>query len=95
MPRSFNTPTRLTQDNIYTALRTIDLTSLAENTHESHALSTPMKQQRSPSIPYNSPSISYGSPSIPYASPSIPYASPSWNRALQTPTHGRSIPGTI
>ncbi|CAF5156972.1 unnamed protein product [Rotaria sp. Silwood1] len=54
--RSFNTPIRLSQDNIYTALRTIDLTSFAENTHEYHFLSTPMKQQCSSSIPYNSPS---------------------------------------
>jgi hypothetical protein len=95
VPRSFNTPTRLSEDNIYAALRTIDLASLAENTNESNFLSTPMKQQRSPSIPYNSPSIPYASPSIPYRSPSIPYASPSWNRPLQTPTHDRSIAGTI
>ena len=95
MPRTFNTPTRLSEDNIYNSLRTIDLTSLSETTHESQFLSTPMKQQRSPSIPYNSPSIPYRSPSIPYASPSIPYASPSWNRSLETPTHGRSTAGTI
>jgi hypothetical protein len=54
-----------------------------------------MKQQFSPSIPYASPSIPYASPSIPYASPSIPYASPSWNRSLQTPTHGQSTTGMI
>ncbi|CAF4934367.1 unnamed protein product, partial [Rotaria sp. Silwood2] len=56
VPRSFNTPTRLSEDNIYAALRTIDLTGLGENTHEYGIRSTPMKQQSSPSIPYTSPS---------------------------------------
>ncbi|CAF4698555.1 unnamed protein product [Rotaria sp. Silwood2] len=55
-PRSFNTPTRLSEDNIYAALRTIDLTGLGENTNEYGIRSTPMKQQSSPSIPYSSPS---------------------------------------
>ena len=101
-PRSFNTPTRLTQDNMYAALRTIDLTGSTENIYKSPFLSTPMKQQFSPSIPYASPSnpyaspsIPYASPSIPYASPSIPYDSPSSNKSLQTPTHGRSTSGTV
>ncbi|CAF3822952.1 unnamed protein product [Rotaria sp. Silwood1] len=75
VPRSFNTPTRLSQDNIYAALRTIDLTGLAEKINKSLVWSTPIKQQLSPSIPY--------------ASPSIPYASPLLNKSLQTPTHDR------
>ncbi|CAF3828943.1 unnamed protein product [Rotaria sordida] len=53
--RTFNTPPRLSQDNIYAALRTIDLTGLAENINKSPAWSTPIKQQLSPSIPYASP----------------------------------------
>ena len=95
VPRSFNTPTRLSQDNIYAALRTIDLTSSAENMYETPLLSTPMKQKFSPSIPYSSPSFPYSSPSIPYASPSIAYTSPSSNKSLQTPTHNRSTSGTV
>ncbi|CAF4232257.1 unnamed protein product, partial [Rotaria sp. Silwood2] len=92
VPRSFNTPTRLSQDNIYAALRTIDLAGLGENTYEYGIRSTLMKQQSSSSNPYGSPSIPYASPSNPYASPSIPYASPSWNRSLLrgknlTPSH--------
>ncbi|CAF4116453.1 unnamed protein product [Rotaria sordida] len=55
MPRSFDTPPRLSQDNIYAALRTIDLTGLAENINKSPVWSTPIKQQLSPSIPYASP----------------------------------------
>ncbi|CAF3731674.1 unnamed protein product, partial [Rotaria sordida] len=55
MPRTFNTPPRLSQDNIYAALRTIDLTGLAENINKSPVWSTPIKQQLSPSIPYASP----------------------------------------
>ncbi|CAF4700130.1 unnamed protein product, partial [Rotaria sp. Silwood2] len=74
-PRSFDTPPRLSQDNIYAALRTIDLTDLAENINKSPVWLTPIKQQLSPSIPY--------------ASPSIPYASPLLNKSLQTPTHDR------
>ncbi|CAF4499574.1 unnamed protein product [Rotaria sp. Silwood2] len=76
VPTSFNTPTRLSQDNIYAALRTIDLTGLAQNINKSPVWSTPIKQQLSPSIPY--------------ASPSIPYASPLLNKSLRTPTHDRS-----
>ncbi|CAF5000979.1 unnamed protein product [Rotaria sp. Silwood1] len=53
--RSFVTPPRLSQDNINAALRTIDLTSLAENINKSSVWSTPIKQQLSPSIPYASP----------------------------------------
>ncbi|CAF4923374.1 unnamed protein product, partial [Rotaria sp. Silwood2] len=75
VPRSFDTPPRLSQDNIYAALRTIDLTDLAENINKSPVWLTPIKQQLSPSIPY--------------ASPSIPYASPLLNKSLQTPTHDR------
>ncbi|CAF4618095.1 unnamed protein product [Rotaria sp. Silwood1] len=75
VPRLFDTPPRLSQDNIYAALRTIDLTGLAENINKSPVWSTPIKQQLSPSIPY--------------ASPSIPDASPLWNKSVQTPTHDR------
>ncbi|CAF1535460.1 unnamed protein product, partial [Rotaria sp. Silwood1] len=35
VPRSFDTPPRLSQGNIYAALRTIDLTGLAENINKS------------------------------------------------------------
>ncbi|CAF1089809.1 unnamed protein product [Rotaria sordida] len=84
VPRSFNTPTRLSQDNIYTALRTIDLTGFAENTDKFPILSTPTKQHQS------SPSIPYRSPSIPYRSPSIPYRSPIVTPLPQTPAHDRS-----
>ncbi|CAF1123482.1 unnamed protein product [Rotaria sp. Silwood1] len=55
VPRSFDTPPRLSQDNIYAALRTIDLTGLAENINKSPVWLTPIKQQLSPSIPYASP----------------------------------------
>ncbi|CAF5132407.1 unnamed protein product, partial [Rotaria sp. Silwood1] len=41
--RSFDTPPRLSQDNINAALRTIDLTSLAENINKSPVWSTPIK----------------------------------------------------
>ncbi|CAF4692007.1 unnamed protein product, partial [Rotaria sp. Silwood2] len=75
VPRSFDTPPRLSQDNIYAALRTIDLTGLAENINKSPVWSTPIKQQLSPSIPY--------------ASPSISSSSSLWNKSLQTPTHDR------
>ena len=106
---SFNTPTRLSEDNIYGALRTMDLRNFGENTYEYGIQSTPMKGQsspsipygspsipyRSPSFPYGSPSIPYRSPSIPYRSPSIPYASPSWHRALQTPVHDRPTHGRV
>jgi hypothetical protein len=94
VPRSFDTPPRISQDNIYAALRTIDLTGFAENACQSPVWATPMKQPFSPSMSYASPSIPYSSPSIPYNSPSIPYASPSWHRSLQTPTHGQSASGT-
>ncbi|CAF4239766.1 unnamed protein product [Rotaria sp. Silwood2] len=78
---SLNTSTQLSQNNIYTALRTIDLTGFTENTHQSPTLSTPTKQHLSSlSIPYKSPSILFGSPSIPYRSP---VSSP----LVQTPTH--------
>ncbi|CAF1536712.1 unnamed protein product, partial [Rotaria sp. Silwood1] len=40
--RSFDTPPRLSQDNINAALRTIDLTSLAENINKSPVWSTPI-----------------------------------------------------
>ncbi len=84
----FDTPSRKSQDNIYTALRTIDLTGFVENVCQSPVWATPVKQQLSPSI-------SYASPSIPYSSPSIPYASPSWHRSLQTPTRDQSTYGII
>ncbi len=76
MARSFSTPSRSSQDNIYAALRAIDLENLGENTYEYGVQSTPMKQGTSLLIPHASPSIPYASPSNPYASPSIPYASP-------------------
>ncbi|CAF4828203.1 unnamed protein product [Rotaria sp. Silwood1] len=79
-PESLNTSAQLSQNNIYTALRTIDLTGFTENTHQSPTLSTPAKQHLSSlSIPYKSPSILFGSPSIPYRSP---VSSP----LVQTPT---------
>ncbi|CAF1466427.1 unnamed protein product [Adineta steineri] len=97
-PRSVNTPTRLSSDNIYAALRTIDLAGLEENTNENDIRLTPMKDQSSPSIPYASPPNMRSSPSIPYASPpnmrsspSIPYASPQRTELLQTPKHDQSI----
>jgi hypothetical protein len=80
-PRSFDTPPRISQDNIYAALRTIDLTGCAEDVCRSPVWATPRKQQLSPSIPYSSPPISY--------------ASPSWNRSLQTPTRDRSTYGIV
>ncbi|CAF4353206.1 unnamed protein product, partial [Adineta steineri] len=83
-PRSFNTPTRLSSDNIYAALRTIDLAGLEENTNENGIRLTPMKDQSSPSIPYASPPNLRGSPSIPYASPQR-------TELLQTPIHDQSI----
>ncbi|CAF3834255.1 unnamed protein product [Rotaria sp. Silwood1] len=53
--RTLNTPPRLSQDNIYAALRTMDLTGLGENINKSPVWSTPIKQQLSPSTPYASP----------------------------------------
>ncbi|CAF3374280.1 unnamed protein product, partial [Rotaria sp. Silwood2] len=83
-PESLNTPAQLSQNDIYTALRTIDLTNLTENTYKSPIWSTPTKQyQPSPSIPYKYPSIPFGSPSIPYRSPAS-------SSLAQTPTHDRS-----
>ena len=88
-PTLFNSPARLSDDNIYAALRTIDLSNLGENRPLSSVLSTPTKQQQFlPSTPDRSPSI-------PYRSPSIPYRSPLRNRFLQTPTHGQTMNGTI
>ena len=87
--RLFNSPPRLSQDNIYAALRTIDLTDSDENTHDYDIIqSTPKKNQYFTSVS-NTPS------SITRGSPSIPYASPLWNRSLQTPTHDRSTSGTV
>jgi hypothetical protein len=57
VPRSFDTPSRISQDNIYAALRTIDLTGFGENVCQSPVWATPRKQQFSPSISYASPSI--------------------------------------
>ncbi|CAF4135694.1 unnamed protein product, partial [Adineta steineri] len=83
-PRSFNTPTQLSSDNIYAALRTIDLAGLEENTNENDIRLTPIKDQSSPSIPYASlPNLR--------GSPSIPYASPQRTELLQTPIHDQSI----
>ncbi|CAF4354735.1 unnamed protein product, partial [Adineta steineri] len=53
-PRSLNTPTQLSSDNIYAALRIIVLAGLEENTNENGIQLTPMKDQSSPSIPYAS-----------------------------------------
>jgi hypothetical protein len=84
-----NSPGRLSDDNIYAALRTIDLSNPAESRPGSSALFTPTKQQKFfPSTPYRSSSI-------PYRSPSIPYGSPISNTLLQTPTHGQTMNGTI
>ncbi|CAF4180757.1 unnamed protein product, partial [Rotaria sordida] len=79
-PESLNTSTQLSQNNIYTTLRTIDLTDFTENTHQSPALSTPTKQHLS------SPSIPYKSPLIPFGLPSIPYRSSVSSPLVQTPT---------
>lgn len=53
---SFGTPPRSSQDNIYTALRTIDLTDFSEDMSRSPVWSTPTKKELSQSIPYASPS---------------------------------------
>ena len=81
-PTSFGSPARLSDENIYAALRTIDLSNFAGNRPESSVLSTPIKQQQF-------------FPSTPYRSPSIPYKSPIPDRLLQTPTHGQTTNGTI
>ena len=70
------------QNNIYAALRTIDLTGSAGNTHPSPLFSTPTKQHLL-------------SQPIPSRSPSIPYRSPVPSPLAQTPTHGRSALGTL
>ncbi|CAF4371781.1 unnamed protein product, partial [Adineta steineri] len=88
--RSFNTPTQLSRDNIYTALRTIDLAGLEENTNEHGIQSTPTKERSSPSIPYASPPNLYGSPPNLHGSPSTSNGSSSRHTSLQTPTHCRS-----
>ena len=77
----FDTHAKLSQDDIDAALRTIDRASLVEDTRKSHFLSTPIKQQPSPSTSD--------------ASPSIPYNSPLCNRSLLTPTYDRSTIGMI
>ncbi|CAF2181151.1 unnamed protein product, partial [Rotaria magnacalcarata] len=92
------TPTKLSKDNVYAALYTLDSTdSREQHVCETSFMSTPRKQQasslninNSPSIPYASPSITCNSPSIPYASPSIICNSPSPNKFLQTPTKSQS-----
>jgi hypothetical protein len=80
-PRSFNTPERTSQDNIYAALRTIDLTGGSRNESRSPVGVTPRKQQLSPSVPNCASTISFGSPS--------------GHQSLRTPTHGQSTSGTI
>jgi hypothetical protein len=47
---SYASPSRLSQDSIYAALSTIDLTGLNQNISASSIRSTPMKQQSSSSI---------------------------------------------
>ncbi|CAF4157907.1 unnamed protein product, partial [Adineta steineri] len=81
--RSFNTPTQISIDNIYAALRTIDLAGLEENTNEHGIQSTPMKERSSASIPYASSPNLHG-----YSSNS--YGSLSRHTSLQTSTRGRS-----
>ncbi|CAF1507102.1 unnamed protein product [Rotaria sordida] len=46
VPRSWNTPPRLSRDNIYAALSTIDLTGLQQNIYgPNNIISTPLKEQ--------------------------------------------------
>ncbi|CAF5133123.1 unnamed protein product [Rotaria sp. Silwood1] len=46
VPRPWNTPLRLSRDNIYAALSTIDLAGLKQNIYESGNIqSTPLKEQ--------------------------------------------------
>ncbi|CAF3735229.1 unnamed protein product [Rotaria sordida] len=46
MPRSWNTPPRLSRDNIYAALSTMDLTGLQQNIYgPNNIISTPLKEQ--------------------------------------------------
>ncbi|CAF4080502.1 unnamed protein product [Rotaria sordida] len=46
LPRSWNTPPRLSRDNIYAALSTIDLTGLQQNIYgPNNIISTPLKEQ--------------------------------------------------
>ncbi|CAF1429317.1 unnamed protein product, partial [Rotaria sordida] len=46
VPRSWNTPPRLSRDNIYVVLSTIDLTGLQQNIYEpNNIISTPLKEQ--------------------------------------------------
>jgi hypothetical protein len=72
---------RLSKDNIYEALRTIDITNIQQDLSQSTVWSTPVKGQSS--------SI------ISLASPSIPYASPTRNRSSQSSTCNPATPGTV
>ncbi|CAF1357835.1 unnamed protein product [Rotaria sordida] len=46
LPRSWNTPPRLSRDNIYAALSTMDLTGLQQNIYgPNNIISTPLKEQ--------------------------------------------------
>ncbi|CAF5027675.1 unnamed protein product, partial [Rotaria sp. Silwood1] len=57
VPRLWNTPPRLSRDNIYAALSTMDLTGLKQNICESSSVqSKPLKEQIAPSIFHVSPS---------------------------------------
>lgn len=60
-PRPFSTPDRTSQDDIYSALRTIDLTSDTQNESRSSPWSTPRKQQPVYSIPNCASTISFTS----------------------------------
>ncbi|CAF3596164.1 unnamed protein product [Rotaria sp. Silwood1] len=54
--RTWNTLPRLTRNNIYAAISTIDLSGLKQNIYESGTRSVPMKQLSSSSIFHVSPS---------------------------------------
>ncbi|CAF4299995.1 unnamed protein product, partial [Rotaria magnacalcarata] len=52
---TWSTPPRLTRDNIYVAISTMDLSGFKQNIYESGILSTPMKELSSSSIFHASP----------------------------------------
>ncbi|CAF1459663.1 unnamed protein product [Rotaria sordida] len=67
---SRNTSPRLSKDNIYTALHTIDITDFQQNINQSNTWSTPVKEQLSSSI------------SQVYASPKRFLQTPTHNRSI-------------
>ena len=94
-PRSSNTPQRTSQDNVYAALRTIDLTDCNQNESRSPVWLTPRKQQPYPSVPNCASTISFGSPVVPNCASTISFGSPSCHQPLRTSTRGQSTSGTI